>query len=261
MAAKKIEFNAKNVKAFSTWLKKFVSIDQSLLLEIVEGESTFLAKTYNEERSVVKLSQIKFDEAGLTIKKSKDPQRVKVGIYNIARLMKVMDQFGDEEFSFTVNYDEVTGEGTTDYAGLTMVLKNKTLKFTVDCTSLNIFKYIDDELFETRIAALDDVVARFELASLDIEKTNSLCSLDSDYKFMEFRNAANVYVSGKSFDLLIGENPGEHDPSKDSSINIFKEQFDAIDLEHYHVEMGEDRLVFRSDDKNTTTVISMVEKD
>ena len=260
MAAKKIEFNAKNVKAFSAWLKKFVSIDQSLLLEIVEDESMFLAKTYNEERSVVKLSKIKFDEAGLTVKKSKDPQRVKVGIYNIARLMKVMDQFGDEEFSFTVNYNEVTGDGGTDFAGLNLVLKNKTLKFTVEVTSLNIFKYIDDELFESRIAALDNVVAKFELSAPNIEQTNSLCSLDSDYKFMEFKNAANVYVCGKSFDLLIGENPGEWDGNEDT-INIFKEQFDSIDGENYNVEMGDDRLVFRSSDKNTTTVISMVEKD
>jgi hypothetical protein len=260
MAAKKIEFSAKNVKAFSTWLKKFVSIDQSLLLEIDENESLFIAKTYNEERSVVKYSKIKFDEAGLTVKKSKDPQRVKVGIYNIARLMKVMDQFGSEEFSFTVNYDEVTGDNSTEFAGLNLVLKNKSLKITVDCTSLNIFKYISDELFVDRIAALDDVVAKFELSSENIEKVNSLCSLDSEYKFMEFKNAANVYVSGKTFDLLIGENPGEHDGSE-QTINVFKEQFESIDVENYNVKMGDDRLVFSSHDLNTTTVISMVEKD
>lgn len=257
--AKKIEFSAKNVKAFQTWLKKFVSIDQSLLLEVDENESMFLAKTYNEERSAVKRSQIKFDEAGLTVKKSKDPQRVKVGIYNIARLMKVMDQFGSEEFSFTLNYDEVTGDNGTDYAGINLVLKNKTLKVTVECTSLNIFKHIDDELFTNRIAALDDVVAKFQFSSEDIEKTNSLCTLDNEFKFMEFRNDENVYVSGKSFDLLIGENPAGK--NTESKINIFKEQFEAIDVEDYNVQMGDDRLVFSSTDSNTITVISMVEKD
>jgi hypothetical protein len=259
MAAKKIEFSAKNVKAFQAWLKKFVAIDQSLLLEVDENESLFLAKTYNEERSVVKLSKIKFDEAGLTVKKSKDPQRVKVGIYNIARLMKVMDQFGSEEFSFTVNYDEVTGDNSTEFAGLNLVLKNKNLKITVDCTSLNIFKYISDELFTDRIAAMDEVVAKFEFSSDNIEKTNSLCSLDSEYKFMEFKNSDNVYVSGKTFDFVIGENPSG--TKNEGSINIFKDQFNSIDSENYNVKMGDDRLVFTSQDLNTTTVISMVEKD
>jgi len=259
MAAKKIEFSAKNVKAFSAWLKKFASIDTALLLEVDEPNSVFIAKTYNEERSVVKFSKIKFDEAGLTVKPSKEPIRVKVGIYNIARLMKIMDQFNDEEFTLTVNYGEITGE-TTEFAGLNLLLKNKNLKMTVECTSLNIFKYISDELFTNTIASLDDVIARFELSSANIETVNSLCALDSEDKFMEFKNAANVYVCGKTFDLLIGENPGEHDGSE-QSINVFKEQFDSIDVEGYHVQMGEDRLVFSSDDDNTTTVISMVEKD
>jgi hypothetical protein len=260
MAARKIEFNAKNVKPFSLWLKKFIAIDQSVLLEIDENAQGFCAKVYNEERSVVKFSKIKFDEAGLTAKKSKDPQRVKVGIYNIARLMKVMDQFGSEEFFFIINYDEVTGDNGTDFAGLSLVLKNKTLKITIDCTSLNIFKYIDDKKFTGVIATLDDTIAKFQLSSDNIEKTNSLCSLDNEYKFMEFKNAGNIYVSGKTFDLLIGGNPTGSEEDE-ASISIFKDQFNAIDLENYNVEMGDDRLVFTSEDKNTISVISMVEKD
>jgi len=259
MAAQKIEFSAKNVKAFSAWLKKFVSIDQSLLLEVDETESLFLAKTYNEERSVVKYSQIKFDEAGFAVKPSKDPKRVKVGIYNIARLMKIMDQFNDQEFSFTINYDELSGD-TTEWAGLTLLLKNKNLKMTVDCTSLNIFKYIPDAKFKDAIATVEDVLAKFELTKANIEQTNQLCSLDNEYKFMEFRSAENVYVAGKTFDLLVGETPGAND-GKEDSINIFKEQFESVDIEDYHVKMGEDRLVFTSDSENTVVVISMVEKD
>ena len=259
MANKKIEFSAKNVKAFSAWLKKFSSIDTALLLEIDETESRFLAKTYNEERSVVKLSSIKFDEAGFTVAPSKDLKRIKVGIYNIARLMKIMDQFGENEFSFVVNWDEIDGE-KPENAGINLILKNKNLKITVECTSLNIFKYISDELFVDRISALEEVVAKFSLTKANIEQTNQLCSLDSEDKFMQFRNGANVYVSGKTFDLMLFEKTDEHDGSE-NSINVFKEQFGAIDVEDYHVKMGEDRLVFNSVDENTTTVISMVEKD
>jgi len=260
MASKKIEFTAKNVKAFSAWLKKFSSIDTALLLEIDEPESCFLAKTYNEERSVVKLSSIKFDAAGFTVKPSKDPKRVKVGIYNIARLMKIMDQFDDEEFSITVNYDDIVDGENTEYAGLTLIMKNKSLKITIECTSLNIFKYISDDLFKTKIAALDEVLATFALLKGNIEQTNQLCALDNEYKFMEFKNAANVYVSGKTFDLTLSQNPGEWD-GKEDTINVFKEQFSSVDVEDYHVQMGEDRLVFTSDDESTVTVISKVEKD
>ncbi len=259
MAVQKIEFSAKNVKAFSTWLKKFSSIETALLLEIDEAESTFSAKTYNELRSVVKFSKIKFDEAGFSIKPSKDPKKIKVGIYNIVRLMKIIDQFNDEEFSLTINYDEVIGE-TTELAGLTMVLKNKNLKMTVDCISLNVFKYISDKLFMESISNLNNVLSKFELTEEHIEQTNSLCVLDNEHKFMEFRDGDNIYVSGKIFDLLLWENL--HDPSaKEESITIFKEQFESVDVENYNVQMGEDRLVFTSEDLATITVISMVEPD
>jgi len=257
---KKIEFSAKNVKAFSAWLKKFSSIDTALLLEIDEPGSRFLAKTYNEERSVVKLSSIKFDAAGFTVKPSNDPKRVKVGIYNIARLMKIMDQFNEEEFSFTVNWDEIKDGDTVEFAGITLLLKNKNLKITVECTSLNIFKYISDELFTNRISTLEEVKAKFDLSKGAIEQTNQLCSLDSEYKFMEFKNASNMYVSGKTFELMLEEYPHEWD-GKEDSLNIFKEQFTSVDVEDYNVQMGEDRLVFTSVDEFTTTVLSMVEKD
>jgi hypothetical protein len=174
--------------------------------------------------------------------------------------MKIFDQFGDQEFSFIVNWDVVKDGETEDYAGVTLVLKNKNLKITVECTSLKIFKYISDELFTDRIATLDEVLAKFSLTKANIEQTNQLCSLDSENEFMQFKNGANVYVSGGTFDLMLWENPNEHD-GVENSINLFKEQFSSIDVEDYHVKMGDDKLIFQSVDEFTTTAISRVEKD
>jgi len=256
MALKKIEFTAKNVKAFSGWLKKFVSIDTALLLEIDEVNSIFLAKTYNEERSVVKFSKIKFDEAGFTVTPSSNPKRIKVGIYNISRLMKIMDQFGSEEFSFVLNYDELID--TSEFVGDSIVMKNKNLKITVELTSLNIFKYISDDLFKNTISQLDNVVANFKLSTSNIEQANSLCVLDNESKFMEFKKDSGIYVTGKTFELLIA---ADDKSTSKAAINIFKEQFASVDAENYDVQMGDDRLVFTSDNLSSHIVISMVEKD
>jgi len=257
-----IEFTAKNVKEFSSWLKRFSSIDQSLLLEIDETQSLFLGKTYNEERSKVKFSKIKFDEAGLKVKPSKDPKKVKVGIFNISRLIKIMDQFNDDEFSLVVNYDELVGDNTTEFAGLNLLLKNKNLKMNVECTSLNIFKYISEELFMNRIAKVDETVAKFYLSKENIEKTNSLCALDSDDKFLEVcKTIGNIYISGKTFELLIIDLKEEWDEESKEKLDIFKEQFECVDIENYNVKMSKDRLVLTSEDSETITVLSMVEKD
>lgn len=259
MANKRIEFTAKNVKPFSAWLKRFSSVDNSLLLEIDTGTSSFVAKTYNEERSVVKFSEIEFDEAGLLMNEGGESleKRVKVGIYHIPRLIKVMEQFGSDEFSLTFNYDEIQGE-TPELAALTIVLKNKSLKITIDCTSLNIFKYITDKLFNEAIAKVDAVQDAFDVSKDDIEKINSLSGLDNDHKYLEFFRSDDVYVRGKTFELKL---PSCGKSNVESSIDVFKEQFEKLDVEDYKVVMGEDRLVFRSMSGSTVTTISMVQKD
>ena len=202
---KSIIFQAKNVKAFTAWLKRFSSIENTLLLEIDEKTSSFLAKSYNDERSVVKMSSINFDDAGLVTKPDKDPKRVKVGIFNIS----------------------------------------------VDCTSINIFKYIPDDLFKNSIATIQSI-GEFELSKANIEKLNSLCVLDNEHKFMEFKFKDNeVLVTGKTFELTLGEIGRAA-----ASINIFKDQYANIDIENYNVQLGEDRLVFNSKDSDTTCVIS-----
>ena len=89
ISKKTLEFTAKNAKAFTAWIKRFSSIDNTLLLEVDRSNSIFIAKTYNEEHSVVKMSSIKFDEAGFTVKDGTESKRVKVGIFNIPRLIKI----------------------------------------------------------------------------------------------------------------------------------------------------------------------------
>jgi len=251
---KTVEFTAKNVKAFANWLKRFSAIDNSLLLEIDPVNSNFIAKTYNEERSVVKMSSIKFDDAGLTAKATKDTKRIKVGLFNIPRLTKIMDQFNDVEFTLTIEYQELISDTDSQYAAEKILLKNKFLKMNVDCTSLNIFKYIPDELFTGTIATIDAIGA-FNLTKANLEKINVLNNLDNDHRFMEFKfKGGEINVSGKTYELLI-----EEKKLSDADLSIFKDQYTALDVENYTVDMGEDRLVFTSTDSNTITVISKAE--
>jgi len=256
--AKQIEFTSKNVKPFTNWLKRFSLIDNTLLLEIDEKEQKFIAKSYNEERSVIKLSSISFDDAGFTTKKVKDPKRIKVGIYNIQRLSKVIDLFTNNDFTFIFNYDEVINETDSDYACLNIKIANKTLKMTVECTSLNIFKYLSDEMFKTKIATTNELV-KFKLSKEKCEEISSLCNLDNDDKYMKFSRTNDLLeAKGKSFDLTVDEFDVHNE---DVSIDIDKSQYEKLDAENYLVILGDDRLIFTSTDTDTITVISMVEKD
>jgi hypothetical protein len=252
---KQIEFNAKNVKVFTGWLKRFSSIENSLLLEIDTQTSKFIAKTYNDEKSVVKMSSINFDGAGLLTSAPIESKRIKVGIFNIPRLIKIMDQFNDVEFNIVIEYQEITDGNEKQYAAEKILLKNKQLKMNVDCTSLGIFKYISDDLFTGTIAAVTPITT-FNLSKTNIEKINNLNNLDNENKFMTYSiNSGKTLVAGKSFELEIEENKSK----ENASISVFKEQYSNIDIENYIVTLSEDRLVFTSTDSDTVSVISRAE--
>jgi len=254
--AKVLEFKATNIRPFTSWLKRFSSIDNSLLLEIDESNKEFLAKTYNPEKSVVKFSRISFEEAGLELSsKPSLKTRIKVGIYHIPRLMKSLEHFVAEEFYLGFKYDEVIGEDA-GFVGTSILLKNSFLKMNLNCTPLHIFKYISDNLFITNIAQISPDVS-FELPSLKIEKINSICNLDNEYRFLDFKTKNNkLNVRGKTFEFVLGDSG-----KVETGISIYKDQFDKINLENYNVELSDEKIIYKSKDSQTITVTSMVVKD
>jgi len=261
MALKKIEFITKNPKSFSQWLKKFVAVDISLLLEIDLQQSLFLAKSYNAERSVVKFSKITFEDAGLTLKHEiSEADIVKIGIYNITRIIKLIDQFKDTQFEIIIDYETVNLDTKdTEETGSKIVLKNKQLKISEDCTSLRAFRYISNEVFENNIANVDDIYAKFNLTKEITDKINSLSSLDIDSDYIDFKKSSHIYAAGKTFELKIGDIENEWD-GETISVKIFKNKINTIDAENYVITMGDDRLIFTSNDQNTSIVISRVEE-
>jgi hypothetical protein len=255
--AKVLEFKATNVRPFTSWLKKFASIDNSLLLEIDPTAEHFVAKTYNAEHSVIKYSKISFAESGLEISNKPaelDTKMIKMGLGHLPRLIKSIDHFLSGEFTLGFKFEEILGEPS--FAGTDLQMKNASLKMNIKGTSLHIFKYISEGLFLTKISKVNPLVT-FDFPSLQIEKLNSLCNLDNEYKFIDLKTIKEKLTArGKTFELTLADSG-----KAESAISIYKAQFDKLDLENYRVDMANEKLVFRSNDSDTITVISMVEKD
>ena len=182
----KVEFKGTNLKAFSAWLKRFKSISNSVLIEVDDSTQEFLAKQFNDEKSIVKFSSISFEEAGFEYKLSdKIDKRIKVGLYDITALLKIFDNFSGEDFTFTINFDEIQSKSAgKELAGKDLVLKSGSLRIKAEATSLNIFKYLPDNIFKDRVAQIDPDV-EFEISSDQIDKINSLCALEKSNLFLK----------------------------------------------------------------------------
>jgi len=253
--ANTLEFTAKNVKPFSAWLKKFASIEKSLLVEVDAENKCFIAKSYNKDKSIVKYASISFEDSGLTPKKAADIVSIKVGIYDIARVIKSLDHFQSGDFTFTIQYAEVLDENSKNLAGTAFLLRSTSLKMKIETSSLKIFKNITPEVFERIVET--NVATKFDLPSVTIEKIEDLCDLDKEYKFLEvMAKDKKVFVKGKTFELDVADNGDAK-----AVLSIYKDQFYKVDVESYVVDLGDDKLVFRSNDTDTVTVLSMVVKD
>jgi len=250
--AKTVEFTVKNSKPFTSFMKKFASIDNTVLFEADFANSKFVAKSTNEERSVVKYGELSFSEA--EFEGAKEKARIKIGIYSIPRLIKIIEQFAGE-FKFVIKYDEIMNNNEKDFAATSILLKDDELKFNIECTSLNIFKYISDDVWNNTIKKIDQVIS-FEFSKENIEKIRALSELDKEYKLVEMVNKeGNMYVRGKSFEYLLVPTS----TNADMAITFFKEQFNKIDIENLTVTMGLDRSLFSSNDTTTDIVIARAE--
>ena len=255
--AKTISFTGKDVKTFSAWLKKFASIEKSLLIDVDEANQCFSAKSYNEEKSIVKSAKISFADSGFTLKTpTGEASPIQLGLYDVSRVMKSLDHFSSGEFAFEIKYDEVLEGQDKKLAASSILMKSTALKMKIACSSLKVFNYISDDLFNNRIADTLQITL-FDLPSVTIEEINSLCDLDKEYKFLEFIvKDKKIFVKGQVFELDVADNGDQK-----AGISIYKSQFAKLDGESYQVKFGEDKLVFTSKDTDTTTVLSMVVKD
>jgi len=248
-----LSYTVNNISLFSAWLKRFSSIDKSLLLEIDLSSSEFIAKTYNEEHSVVKFSSVGFNDVGFELTTKKVPEsRIHVGVYDVLKIIKTFTQF-TENFDFIVKYDEILDNKNTKYIGKQLLLKNDMLKVGFDCTSLSIFKYLSDDVFHNTICKIEPLL-NFDLKEEDLNKIMSLSDLDKEYKKLEFKaQNKKITARSKSFELTLGICNGQN-----LKLPILKDQLDKVDSENYQIVLG-DRMILTSTDSPTTTVISSLD--
>lgn len=252
---KNLSFKVADVSNFSQWLKRFAAVEKSLLLELDAEDSQFIAKTYNEERSVVKQSKATFNDLGFEVTGTLPSGRIKVGLYDLNRIVKTFSHFSDP-FTLTVKYEEVEEDSGKQLVGTQILLKkdDDSLKVGFECTSLSIFNYITDEMFTDRVCNVEEILS-FDLGKEDFNKIVSLSDLDKEYKKIEFRGEdGKVFLKSKSFELVLGVCNGVS-----AKLPILKNQFSMIDSENYRVIVGENKMLLSSIESDTVTALGALD--
>jgi len=237
---------------FTNFLKRFSGIEQSLLIEIENGE--IKAKTHTPDRSVVKFSKMDVEDVFEFLDGVDEP--LLFGVFNIDKFANSFKHFGNNQFDMIIKHDKLDDKNV----GTEIILKNPKLIIKFDCASYKMFTHISDDLFYNTIAS-DNGNLKFEF---DIDKENfsiisSLLNVDSDYKFVKFKsNKNNVFVKGKSFNMNIYETKNDLGSSE---ITFYKSHFSYIDKENTNVKVADEKIIFSSIENNTIIVIGKAESE
>lgn len=245
MAKHKQIFKLHSNGNFSAYLKRFSSIEKSLLLEIVDGK--FIAKTHTPDKAVVKISSTALTEIFDSVE---DAKPVKIGLFAVDNFVQTFKHLGDNDVKFEIDSEDVSGEQTA--TGIKIY--NKNLKFNFPGASTSMFKYIAADLAK-RIADTSSAVFSFRIDKDTLGKISSLCSIDSDNDTLNIRSkSGSVFISGKSFEQ---ELPGVT-ADADTSISFYKTHYGFVDKEDTEVFVLEDKVVFKSLESDTAIVIGRV---
>lgn len=238
-------------QVFADFLKKFSAVDKQLLLEISGGK--LKAKTCTPEKSVVKSSSVdlkdvfSFNEADLPA------EALKVGLFNIEKIVSSFKQFSwTSDTKFEVDHTTVNGEEV----GTEIRIVSDDLTMNFPCATLTLFKFIITDDIIARITATDGSKYSIFVDKEKLQRVFSLCGVDSENNLLSFASSdKDVRVKGKTFNLEVAKPGFGADTTK-----VYKTHFAMLDKEAYQVYVMADKIIFKSTETDTVTLIGKTEE-
>lgn len=243
------KFKLKSPSNLIAFLKRFSSMDKNLLLEITPDN--ILAKTYTEDRCIVKYSKLAL---GDVLEGTVPADLMKVAVYDIGKIINVFNHFSEsDEISVDIKYEVISGE----YVGTEILFYSGSLKIKVECADLSLITHITNEMIKRIVkTAMEDKVIDFPFPKDAFTKIHSLCKIDSVKDFLNIKIVeGKIVFKGKSFEYEVGEVP------KDTSMDfaILNEHFSMVESEISTFVLGNTKLVVKSQESDTLIIIGRVD--
>jgi len=233
---------------FSAYLKRFSTIEKTLLAEI-KGDS-IVGKTHTPDKSVVKISAIKLTEIFDNITPDQVITDTKIGIFGVDNVIQTFKHIGDKD----VNVDLLSEKVGQDEAATELKVYNKNLRFSFPGASPSLFKYIDAGL-AVKIMDTSTKIEEFRVEKDMLNKIGSLCSIDSDNDMLTFSSTnGKIVIAGKTFEQEL-----DITSTQDFSISIYKTHFGFVDKEDTEIAILESKIIFKSLESNTQIAIGKVD--
>ena len=275
---------------FINYLKSYLRIRESLLLEIDTNLRAFVAKTFTEDKSSIRFSSISFDDANVSIisdngEDERNGSRIKVGILIqlkkfiqiVERLGSDVNEKGESNFNIEIDYEpfQNTNDKSVDFVTTSISFNSEILKMRMDGFRISELTYLSDDTFKNVVFNATDAVS-IEISASTINsiiKTSDIVKIDVRKDALVFYNEDKIlYVKDRgvgsdkksNFVYKIGELDTE--PLYPINIPVTRDRFlkmlDKSD-ENFKIIIGKntidgsvDRVLFDAVNSTTKIVIA-----
>ena len=239
------------------FLKKLKVVDRSVLLELTEDK--LFSKVHTPDKSVMKYSSVDNTTIFDPIEdwSSGKSDRIKIGIMDVGRFMDCFRHFRPEEDIFLeLNVQEVDGETTATE----LKVLSASLSIRIKCADLSLLSYVGDDILKI-VHSKEDYESKFTIYNSDFTAIDSLCGLESNsQELLNFEiNEDHVISAGDSFRYKLNIGKSDIETGSSMKASIYKSQMNYIDSESYTVYVHDNRMVFFSDQSETSTAIVLIE--
>lgn len=200
---------------FINYLKSYLRIRESLLLEIDTNLRAFVAKTFTEDKSSIRFSSISFDDANVSIvsdngEDERNGSRIKVGILIqlkkfiqiVERLGSDVNEKGESNFNIEIDYEpfQNTNDKSVDFVTTSISFNSEILKMRMDGFRISELTYLSDDKFKSVVFNATDAVS-IEISSSTINsiiKTSDIVKIDVRKDALVFYNEDKIlYVKDR----------------------------------------------------------------
>ena len=200
---------------FINYLKSYLRIRESLLLEIDTNLRAFVAKTFTEDKSSIRFSSISFNDANVSIvsdngEDERNGSRIKVGILIqlkkfiqiVERLGSDVNEKGESNFNIEIDYEpfQNTNDKSVDFVTTSISFNSEILKMRMDGFRISELTYLSDDTFKNFVFNATDAVS-IEISSSTINsiiKTSDIVKIDVRKDALVFYNEDKIlYVKDR----------------------------------------------------------------
>lgn len=239
-----------SLDTFGQFLSRFSKMEKQILIEITPLH--LKAKLGTVDKTSLKSEQIDIESVFQIDEFEAIPDLIKIGILNINKLIEAFKHFNDKQVTFTIHY-------ITD--GSDLIVKNielssTSLSINFDCTEVEYFTYISDQLLEN-ITSKNDVSLFFKLTKDQFAKMLDLTKFsngEEDLIAVDIDSSNNIVIESiktitnekkKNFTFIIDKTDAR--PKNFSSAYFKKQYFNFVDKDTDHiVYIKDDGMLFES---------------